>query len=236
MKQILLISILFIGCCTAAFPQSPQCPTIKIYTTGDIGKPGSTVQFFAEVRNFSGPANFTYEWFMTGDLKLVSGERSERLYALRTSDEGGTFTVRVTPFPSGCENQASESAAPIDRPEVELIDEFGAIASGRKARVDTFFIHLQKSPGSRGLMVIFKSASSTARARDLVKIMAFRKLDMSLVSLVFTSEAGNTTRFWLIPQGTKHPEIEDAVYVRAQDFVNLERIFKSAKTARKKTE
>jgi hypothetical protein len=172
---------------------------------------------------------------MTGDLKLVSGERSERLYAIRTSDEGGTVTVVVTPFPAGCENRASESAAPICRPSPELIDEFGPIASGLKARVDNLFVRLRQDPNARGLMVINRSKGSLERARTLVKIMAFRKLDMSLVSLVFTSEPGDTTRFWLVPDGAKDPEIEEAVYVRAQDFVNLERIFKSARTAQKKT-
>jgi hypothetical protein len=236
MTRIILISILFIACCAIAFSQSPQCPTIRIYVTGDIAEPGSTVQFFAEVRNFSGPAKFTYEWEMTGNLKLVSGERSERLYVLRTSDDGGTVTVTVTPFPSGCENRSSESAAPIDRPNLELIDEFPIIARGtRKANLDNFFIRLKDNSGSSGLIVIDKGKGALELARTLIAHMRFLKKDMSLVSLVFAAERGDKTQFWLIPPGALEPKYEDAVYVRTKDFGNLERILKPAKRARKKS-
>lgn len=235
MRQVTLISILFIAFCSATLAQSAtrQCPKIKIFMFGD---PGNTVHFYAEVHNFSGPANFTYDWLISGDLKLISGEKSERLQARRTGEDTGTVTVFITPFPKGCENHANESTPSLERRPTELIDEFGKMTSGSiKVRVDYFFIRLRDHPHSRGLMVIYKDKDSLKRAQNMVAYMGFRKWDMSLVSLVFTSEPGDATRFWLIPEGAKDPEIADAVYVRAQDFVNLEKIFKPAKKVRKKT-
>jgi hypothetical protein len=238
MKQVILTSILFIACCSAAFAQSapPQCPKILIYVTRDLAEPGSTVQFFADVENYFGPDKLEYEWVMSGDLKLISGEKSRLMQARRTGDDAGTVTVTVTPFPAGCENHRTESTPPIDRPELELIDEFQTVYPGtRKANLDNFFIRLIDNPGSRGLIVITKGKGALGLARTLVKHMGFLKKDMSLVSLVFASEPGDTTQFWLIPPGALEPKYVDAVYVRTKDFVNLERIFKPAKTVRKKT-
>ena len=234
MRHIILISILFIALCSAVIAQSDThpCPKIKIYVSGDRE---STVHFFAEVQNFTGPDNLTYDWQLTGALKLMSGEKSKQMEAHRTSEDGGTVTVTVTPFPAGCENRASESTSVFEPLKPELIDEFAIISAGtRKANLDNFFIRLIDNPGSRGLIVISNGKGALAHARTLVKHMRFLKKDMSLVSLVFNSEPGDKTQFWLIPPGSLELKYEDAVYVRAQDFVNLERIFNPAKVTRKK--
>jgi hypothetical protein len=97
--------------------------------------------------------------------------------------------------PSGAEKPKPKSTA-------EKIDEFGKNSiDDMKARVDNLYLELDKKPGSQGYILNYGLKNTLlAREAQIRKIIAFRKLDISKITI---KNAGSSkvvkTEFYIVP-------------------------------------
>ncbi len=192
-------------------PPRPVCPNVSIYCP-DVQQAGTPVTFTASVSGGTAGVTPAYNWVVSAG-QIISGQGTATI----TVDTAGlagqpiTATVEVAGYNLECRAQCQASVpAP---PNPTKFDEIGEVTrDDEKARLDTFAIELQNSPGAQGYIIGYGGSNKrygtgqqrAARARDY--IVTTRGIDGSrIVVLDGGQRTTGSTQLWIVPAGATPP-------------------------------
>lgn len=188
-----------------------DCGSLSVTGPAGITAPGNTMTFTA---NLSG-GNYepTYNWTVSGGT-IASGQGTP-VITVRTSDADAGTNITATVNLGGsdpacnCPASSSETAPVADRPEAQLVDEFGNLQNDEvRARLDQFFIELQNNPTNQGYIINYGNARQiAARERLINSHITLRRFDRTRITLVRGGDtgAGVSTKLYRVPPGADNP-------------------------------
>ncbi len=192
-------------------PPRPVCPNVSIYCP-DVQQAGTPITFTASVSGGTPGVTPVYNWVVSAG-KILSGQGTATI----TVDTAGlagqpiTATVEVAGYNLECRAQC-QAAVP-SPPNPTKFDEIGVVTrDDEKARLDTFAIELQNSPGAQGYLIGYggsgrRDVSGQKRAQNARDyLVTTRGIDASrIVTLDGGQRTTGSLQLWLVPPGATPP-------------------------------
>lgn len=213
MKTLIFGTILFVAVCPMVFGQTTanNCPEITVTGPMGVTNPGSSMQFAANVTGFSEPEKLAYSWSVSKGT--ITGQGTAEIQVSTTKahqNSNTTATVKITGLPAGCIDTASETGSVAGIPEGDPYDEFDKLARNDvKARIANFFIRLNSSPDSRGIIRV-RFDEKNARASKITylnnmynAIIWLREDPARVTFVIFDKQFGPNTTLWEVPPGAE---------------------------------
>ncbi|MEZ5427617.1 MAG: hypothetical protein R2747_15210 [Pyrinomonadaceae bacterium] len=214
MKQMILISILFLCFSLPAFSQT--CPEIKVHGPDGLTHFGDVITLTAVIDGQN--ENFEYDWTVSAG-KIISGQNTSTIQVLTEESEFErnnlsefiTATLKVKGLPKNCNNEASETVviSPICILPMKA-DEYGkaSIFEEYAHFQNLFETYLQRSAGSKAYVrfEIAKDEKISDVKKRLTKIFKFldkEKFDRNLMIFDICRSEERRTVFQVIPDGAE---------------------------------
>ena len=192
-------------------PPRPVCPNVSIYCP-DVQQAGTPITFTASVSGGTPGVTPVYNWVVSAG-KILSGQGTATI----TVDTAGlagqpiTATVEVAGYNLECRAQC-QAAVPAP-PNPTKFDEIGVVnRDDEKARLDTFAIELQNSPGAQGYLIGYggsgrRDVSGQKRAQNARDyLVTTRGIDASrIVTLDGGQRTAGSLQLWIVPPGATPP-------------------------------
>ncbi|HEX8115711.1 MAG TPA: hypothetical protein VF521_00440 [Pyrinomonadaceae bacterium] len=192
-------------------PPRPVCPNVSIYCP-DVQQAGTPITFTASVSGGTPGVTPVYNWVISAG-QILSGQGTATI----TVDTAGlagqpiTATVEVAGYNLECRAQCQASVP--SPPNPTKFDEIGVVnRDDEKARLDTFAIELQNSPGAQGYLIGYggsgkRDVSGQKRAQNARDyLVTTRGIDASrIVTLDGGQRATGSLQLWLVPAGATPP-------------------------------
>jgi PEGA domain len=197
------------------------CPYPVNVTAPAAVNDGDVVTFAADVA-YQGPSALNYTWTVSPpSARILSGAGTPTI----TVDSSGIGNKRVTAIlvvddgsgDRSCRQTAQAATAVNALPKIDTpkrFDEFPSLThDDDKARLDTFAIELQNSPGATGYIIAYSGRRSRPGEADRMGQRAVEYLTtmrgITRSRLVFVNggyRESNTFELWLVPQGAEAPK------------------------------
>ena len=219
MRKLLQTSILVTAFCFCAVAQTNNnapCPTISLTGPAGISAPNETLTFTASVGVEAKDYKIEYNWTIHGG-EIVEGQGTTSLKVLRNVlGQNLTVTVKVSGFPDGCDNTASETASGYELPPQPIkIDEFSQpFAKINKERINKVNEALQEDFTAQ-LYIIFRHKEKTSqktasrKEREVSDSLTKSGLAKDRITIIKDFRQTESIEFWLVPAGATPPEIKD---------------------------
>ena len=196
----------------AAPPPTCMCPQLSVSGPSGLTNAGDAMTFTATTSG--GTGTFGYTWSVSAGT-IESGQGTPSISVRTTREMAGgnvTATVDMSGTDPACNCTHTESATAGVAPNIgsTLVTEFGPAKPDEiKANLDNFYIQLNNSPNSQGYVINYGTpAQIKTRRAEIMKALAFRKLDPSRLTFVDGPPDGSGTvhtKFYLVPAGATPP-------------------------------
>ena len=202
MKRFLTILFAMVVAVGGVYAQEGKCPTLSISGPAGIPKPGEGMGFKAGVKGFDGTPG--YSWTASGG-EIVEGQGTGSIKVTFDEYKSVTVTLRVTGFPEGCPNSASEMVAILRTPVASILKEesgpalksIGDAVAALKDNLDSMIwvvIEVEDKDSIEPMK---------ARTRDLWKGLS--EYEKPRIRFVVRSSHRDHTTFYLVPPGATPP-------------------------------
>lgn len=191
-------------------PPRPVCPNVTI-NCPDVQQAGTPVTFTASVSGGTAGVAPVYNWVISAG-KIISGQGTPTVTVDTAGLAGQPISATVEVAGYNLECRATCQASVPAQPNPTKFDEIGEVArDDEKARLDTFAIELQNSPGAQGYIIAYgghkrfgTGRQRAERARDY--LVNTRGIDASRIVIIDggAREAGST-QLWIVPAGANPP-------------------------------
>lgn len=188
MKQIFFTIILALSFYIPAYPQNENslCPKIEV-VGGGVVQAGEAMNFSVKINDETKTTNLEYEWKVSLGT-IANGQGTDSIVVDTTGLSGQNIKaeVKVKGLSANCANFASEIGSVLQKLPLEILDEFGKLTNNEViARVDALFVRLGNDPNLQGYIINYGTDKEvSARERQIQKAIAFRKYDLSRVTIV----------------------------------------------------
>lgn len=189
----------------------PICPNVSIYCP-DVQQAGTPITFTASVSGGTPGVTPVYNWVVSAG-RILSGQGTPTI----TVDTAGlagqpiTATVEVAGYELDCRARCQASVP--EAPASTKFDDIPPVArDDEKARLDTFAIELQNSPGAQGYLIGYGGTGRRAvtgqrraqNARDY--LVSTRGIDASRIVIVDGGQRETgSLQLWIVPTGAAPP-------------------------------
>jgi hypothetical protein len=192
-------------------PPRPVCPNVSIYCP-DVQQAGTPVTFTASVSGGTVGVTPVYNWTVSAG-KIISGQGSPTITVDTAGLSGQSIAATVAVEGYNLDCRANCQASVPAPPNPTRFDEIGEVQrDDEKARLDTFAIELQNSPGSQGYIIAYGGRNKRYgtgrqrgdRARDYLVGTRGITADRIVVVDGGARETGST-QLWIVPPGATPP-------------------------------
>lgn len=231
MKSLLLLTLIFFACSTVLFAQNEprNCPTITIKTPYGPLRLDMELELGVGVDPPEIAGKLELVWQLSNGV-FVSGQRTQKPTILMAKELAGTnvrISVTISGLPSGCpsefwEDVGVEVVRPFEHP-----DGFGNRNSDDvKAHIDNFFIQINNSPHSEGLILVTFGEDESERTRlqrleRIFKAVSFRSYDVTRLTFLINKDFGiPITHLLLQPPNADLPGTrEKTTLIKGEDLI-----------------
>lgn len=196
---ILIVLLLAVGGVCA---QETKCPTLTVSGPAGIPKKEEGMVFKAYVKGRDTAPSFS--WTASGG-EIVEGQGTDSIRVMFDEFRRVTATVRVSGFPEGCPNTASEMAAITSHAPATIIKEESGHASIGKDLVGDA---MKNNPGALIWVVIEaknEASIDPLKSRTIDIWKGFSDVERSSIHFVIKTTKRDHTTIYLVPPGATPP-------------------------------
>jgi hypothetical protein len=221
MRSFLSLAFLILLASGFSFGQDDNiaCPPIKVTGPEGFELPESSISIRADVD--SNVTNLTYEWTVRNG-KILSGQGASVVMVMTTFSDL-EVEVRVNGLSPECPSTVAKIVRISPGDPVEH-DQFGELKlSDEKARLDEFFIELQKNPSDRGFFRLAMTDKErldvkTSRLQRIVKRARYRGFDLGRLVFGLTKGTRVSTTLYKWPSGVAFFPCDECLIIYGRDL------------------
>lgn len=227
-RKIIFTAIFVFAFClvvSARDIKDAQCPKITVIGPDSTKQPGEPFSFTGKVVGDVEKSDISYFWTVSKG-KILKGQNTSKIELTTTEDEENSTvnaTLKIIGLPENCPNSATDIAVIASLPIGEPVESFGKIdLEDYKYRLDNFFIYLNQSLYSEGLIEIKFNRQDSQKYKisllnEVNQFFEFRKYDKTRITFAISEGDYERTELWIVPQGAKFPKSRTETYERISE-------------------
>lgn len=204
---VLLTGYVSISCQDAV----AKCPVLTVTGPAGIWLPGETITFSAAIKG-EYPKGISYVWSVDfGEIVSGQGTNSIKVLSRKDREPSLTATVSLLGLPTGCPDDASETAMTIIEPTYTLLASFRIQPVNiNSAALTKLADHLRRSPNSYGYVIeYFATGTPQAVIKRKLQMTRDRLLGLGIPANCYRILSVNSkkylTKIYAIPPGVDFP-------------------------------